>query len=105
MKRFYTSSGAKFFSFWLVAAFTVCAVLLTCCTLSFTAEGCYPGQRYENSDAYRGILSDHIISAANLYRMESEDLSALPYVDQRERESRWQSIDQALSPENSNFRF
>lgn len=105
MKRFYTNTGAKFAAFCLLIVFTFFAVLLLCAALNFAVQGCIPGQRYENSETYRNIMADHIVSAANLYRMQGEDLSSLPFVDQQTRQTECKTLEQQLSPTASNFRF
>ena len=105
MKRFYTNSGAKCAVFCLTMLLTICAVILTGTILNFASQGCIPGQRYENSMAYRTIATDYVISAANLYRMQGEDLSALSFVDQQERQSLLLGLEENLSADQSNFRF
>ena len=71
---------------------TFAAVLLLCQALLFAVQGCIPGQRYENSETYRNIMSDHILGAANLYRMEGEALSDLSFVDQQRRPAERQAL-------------
>lgn len=105
MKRFYTNNGAKFAAFCLLIVFTFFSVLLLCAVLNFAVQGCIPGQRYENSETYRNIMADHIVSAANLYRMQGEDLSSLSFVDQQTRQTECKTLEQQLSPQVSNFRF
>ena len=105
MKRFSTNTGAKFALFCLLVVMTFAAVLLLCQALLFAVQGCIPGQRYENSETYRNIMSDHILGAANLYRMEGEDLSDLSFVDQQRRTAERQALEDALSAEKNNFRF
>ena len=105
MKRFSTNTGAKFALFCLLVVMTFAAVLLLCQALLFAVQGCIPGQRYENSETYRNIMSDHILGAANLYRMEGEDLSDLSFVDQQRRTAERQALKDALSAEKNNFRF
>ena len=75
MKRFYTYTGAKLLAFFLAAVLAIAAVLFSCSALNFAIQGCIPGQAYENSAAYRNAISDYVISAANLYRIEGEDVS------------------------------
>ena len=89
MKRFYTNAVVKFLAFCLTALFSVGAVMLAFGAVNFAEQGCVPGQRYEDSAAYRSIMSGYIISAANLYRMQGEDLenSGLSFVDQQERQA------------------
>ena len=70
MKRFYTNAAVKFLAFCLTALFSVGAVMLAFGAVNFAEQGCVPGQRYEDSAAYRSIMSGYIISAANLYRMQ-----------------------------------
>ena len=91
MKRFYTNAAVKFLAFCLTALFSVGAVMLAFGAVNFAEQGCVPGQRYEDSAAYRSIMSGYIISAANLYRMQGEDLenSGLSFVDQQERQASW----------------
>lgn len=107
MKRFFTNTAVKFLAFCLAALFSVGAVMLAFCAVNFADQGCVPGQRYEDSAAYRSILSGYIISAANLYRMQGEDLetSGLSFVDQQERQARREELEQDLAGKVSNFRF
>lgn len=105
MKRFYTYTGAKLLAFFLAAVLAIAAVLFSCSALNFAIQGCIPGQAYENSAAYRNAISDYVISAANLYRMEGEDVSPLSFVEQQERTDRKEALQEALSAEQSNFRY
>lgn len=105
MKRFYTNTGAKLLAFFLAAALAIGAVLFSCSALNFAVQGCIPGQAYENSAAYRNVMSDYVISAANLYRMEGEDVSPLSFVEQQERTDRKEALQEALSANQSNFRY
>ena len=105
MNRLYTNSAAKCALFCLTLLLTVCATLLAACALSFAYQGCVPGQRYENSAAYRTIATEYITGAANLYRMDGEDLSSLSFMEQQERRAFMESLLQNLSPQETNFRF
>ena len=107
MKRFYTNAVVKFLAFCLTALFSVGAVMLAFGAVNFAEQGCVPGQRYEDSAAYRSIMSGYIISAANLYRMQGEDLenSGLSFVDQQERQASREELEQGLTGKASNFRF
>ena len=100
MKRFYTNAVVKFLAFCLTALFSVGAVMLAFGAVNFAEQGCVPGQRYEDSAAYRSIMSGYIISAANLYRMQGEDLenSGLSFVDQQERQASREELEQMLDP-------
>ena len=104
MKRFSTNTGAKFALFCLLVVMTFAAVLLLCQALLFAVQGCIPGQRYENSETYRNIMSDHILGAANLYRMEGEDLSDLSFVDQQRRTAERQAL-KPFPPKKTNSAF
>ena len=98
MKRFYTNAVVKFLAFCLTALFSVGAVMLAFGAVNFAEQGCVPGQRYEDSAAYRSIMSGYIISAANLYRMQGEDLenSGLSFVDQQERQASREELEQGV---------
>lgn len=105
MKRFYVHTGVKLGMFGLAMLCVMGASYCAFATLNLVNGDCAPGREYENSNAYRNIVFGHVIAAANLYRMEGEDLSALTFVQRQEQEALCESVAEALAPENSNFRY
>ena len=107
IKRFLTNTAAKFLAFCLAALLSVLSILMAFATLNLAEQGCVPGQRYEDSHSYHILLSDYLMTAANLYRMQGEDLAAsgLPFVEQQERQSHRDRLEASLAGQDSNFRF
>lgn len=105
MKRIYASSGVKLLLYGLAVLSFLGAAYCAFAASLLAEEDCMPGQSYESSYAYRDVVFDHVIAAANLYRMDGEDLSALTFVQQQDRRSQREALEEAFSTDVSNFRF
>ncbi len=105
MRRLYTNTVVKLFLFLLSAACTIGAVLFLSEALSLANQGCTPHAPYEDSQVYRDATSVYLLSAADFYRLQGEDRSALTFVEQQNRQLQQDNLADTLQSDATNFRF